>query len=243
MGQLCLLLLLGLVLFIRLHDRRPYLAGASLWLCTLKPHLLVPFGLVLLVWLVLRRNYKIIVGLGATLLASCALTEWMDPAAWQQYLQWARNSGIQSEFIPCLSVLLRQSTSPTTGWLAFAPAVLASCWAVAFYWRRRARWDWMGDGGVLVLISIVVAPYGWIWDQALALPALLHSAYNTKSRLVLGALGVLYLLAQVMQFAGVPQRSALYLWPALAWAAWNFIARRHRLPTEQEMPAAAVCGE
>jgi hypothetical protein len=243
MGQTSLLLLLGLVLFLRLHRRRPYLAGASLWLCTLKPHLLVPFGLVLLVWIVRNRNYKIVAGLGGALLASCALTEWIDPAAWQQYLQWAHNSGIQTEFIPCLGVLVRQWISPTTGWLAFVPAVLASCWAVGFYWSRQERWDWLEDGGVLLLVSIFVAPYSWIWDQALALPALLHSAYRTTSRRTLGALGVLYLLIQVMQFTGVPQRSALYLWPALAWPVWSFIARRHRQQTEQELQLAVPCGK
>ena len=37
-------LLLGLVLFLRLHRTRPFLAGISLWLCALKPHLFLPFG-------------------------------------------------------------------------------------------------------------------------------------------------------------------------------------------------------
>jgi hypothetical protein len=242
MGQISLLLLLGLVLFIHLHDRRPYLAGASLWLCTLKPHLLLPFGLVLLVWIVRNRSYKLVVGFGAAVMASCALTEWIDPTAWQQYLQWARSSGIQSEFIPCLGVLVRQWISPTTGWLAFAPALAASCWAVAFYWSRRERWDWFGDGGALVLISIFVAPYCWIWDQSLALPALLHSANRTTSRRMLGVLGVLYLSIQIMQFTGVPQRSVLYLWPALALPVWNFLAR-HRQPADQARQLAVACGK
>jgi hypothetical protein len=232
MGQISLLVLLGLVLFLALHDRRPYLAGSSLWLCALKPHLLLLFGLVLLVWMVRNRNYKIIVGFAVTLAASCVLTEWIDPAAWQQYLLWSKNSGIETEFIPCLAVLLRQSISPATGWLAFVPAVLGGCWAVGFYWRRRDRWDWFGDGGVLVLTSLLLAPYCWIWDQSLAVPALLHSAYKTTSRRVLGVLGVLYISIEVMQFTGVSTRSALYLWPAFAWPIWNLIARRHRQPTE-----------
>ena len=234
MGQTSLFALLGLVLFLGLHDRRPYLAGASLWLCALKPHLLLLFGLVLLLWIVRTRNYKIMIGFGAALAASCVLTQWIDPAAWRQYLQWSRHSGIQTEFIPCLAVLLRQTISPAKAWLAFAPAVLGCLWAVGFYWGRRDRWDWFGDGGVLVLISLLVAPYCWIWDQALALPALLHSAFRTTSRRVLGGLAVLYMLIEIMQFAGVSTRSALYLWPALAWPAWNFMARHHCQQREQE---------
>jgi Glycosyltransferase family 87 len=232
MGQMSVLVLLGLVLFLELHDRRPYLSGASLWLCALKPHLLLLFGLVLLVWMVRNRNYKIMAGFAAAMVVSCLLTEWIDPAAWRQYLQWSKTSGIETEFIPCLAVLLRQSISPTTGWLAFVPAVLGGCWAVGFYWKRRDRWDWFGDGGVLVLTSLLVAPYCWIWDQSLAVPALLHSASKTTSRRLLGALGILYMLIEAMQFTGVSTRSALYLWPAFAWPLWNLIARYHRQPAE-----------
>jgi len=47
-GQVAVFLLLGLVLFLRWQKTRPLLAGASLWLCLLKPHLFVPCGVVLL---------------------------------------------------------------------------------------------------------------------------------------------------------------------------------------------------
>ena len=95
MGQIFLLVLLGLVLFLVLHDRRPYLARSSLWLCSLKPHLLLLFGLVVLVWIVRNRNSKIVVGFAVTLIASCVLTEWIDPAAWRQYLQWSKTRGLK----------------------------------------------------------------------------------------------------------------------------------------------------
>jgi uncharacterized membrane protein (UPF0127 family) len=58
-GQVSLLVLLGLVLFLRLHRSRPFLAGVSLWLCLLKPHLFLPFGVVLILWVMLTRNYKL----------------------------------------------------------------------------------------------------------------------------------------------------------------------------------------
>jgi len=54
MGQTSLFALLGLTLFLRLHRTRPFLAGASLWLCMLKPHLFLPFGMCC--WHGLRRR-------------------------------------------------------------------------------------------------------------------------------------------------------------------------------------------
>lgn len=49
-GQSSLFLLLGVALFLRLHSTRPFLAGISLWLCLLKPHIFMPFGIVVLTW-------------------------------------------------------------------------------------------------------------------------------------------------------------------------------------------------
>ena len=47
-GQTAIFALLGLVLFLRFHQGRPFVAGLSLWLCALKPHLFLPFVMVLL---------------------------------------------------------------------------------------------------------------------------------------------------------------------------------------------------
>ena len=60
LGQTSILLLFGLVLFLRLHKTWPFAAGAALWLCTIKPHLFLPFALVLLVWIFVSRSYRIL---------------------------------------------------------------------------------------------------------------------------------------------------------------------------------------
>lgn len=55
--------LLGAVLFLPLHERRPFLAGAALSLCAFKPHLFLPFAVVLLLWIVQKRMYRLVPGL------------------------------------------------------------------------------------------------------------------------------------------------------------------------------------
>ena len=71
-GQTSLFALLGLVLFLRLHGTRPFLAGMSLWLCALKPHLFLPFGVVLLAWVIVKQGYKVLLGAAAAMALSCA---------------------------------------------------------------------------------------------------------------------------------------------------------------------------
>src|SRR5579871_3004138 len=56
MGQTSLYALLGLTLFLRFQRTHPFGAGAALWLCSIKPHLFLPFAVVLMVWIVVSRS-------------------------------------------------------------------------------------------------------------------------------------------------------------------------------------------
>ena len=73
-GQFGIFLLVGVALFLKFHKSQPYLAGAALLLCVLKPHLFLPFGIVLILFAVTRGNYRIPAGFAAAFLASCALS-------------------------------------------------------------------------------------------------------------------------------------------------------------------------
>jgi len=225
MGQTSLFLLLGMALFLHLYRTRPFLAGAALWFCTLKPHLLLPFAVVLLAWILLSRSYRILLGAATALAASCALTAVIDPSAWRQYAEWMRTSGIGQEHIPCLAVALRNAIDPAAGWIAFLPAALGCVWALIYYWRRRRHWDWIEDGGVLLLVSLVVAPYCWLYDQSLALPALLFAAFHTPRRWLVAALAMASIVIEAQFFRSIGLTSAWYLWPAPFWLIWYLLAR------------------
>jgi hypothetical protein len=173
LGQTSILMLFGLSLFLRLHKSRPFAAGAALWLCTLKPHLFLPYALVLLIWIFVSRSYRILSGAAAAFAVGAAITSLVDPAAWSQYIYYMRTSVITREFTPCLGDLLRDRINPSAEWIAFIPAILGCIWALFYFWPRRHAWDWLEHGSPLLLVSLLVAPFGWIFDQSLALPAVL----------------------------------------------------------------------
>jgi len=224
-GQTALFALLGLVLFLRLYRGSPFLAGLSLWLCALKPHLFLPFGAVLLAWIVVSKSYRILAGAMAAMAASLALTWLIDPSAWSGYSDMMRASGIEKEFIPCLSVAMRLWLSPRAMWLQYLPAAVACAWALAWFWPRRHAWDWSKDGSLLMLVSIAAAPYCWLYDQALAVPALLQGAYLARSRPLLAILALANLPIEIALMCNIRITSALYLWTAPAWFAWYLFAR------------------
>ena len=111
-GQTSIFALLGLVLFLRLHRARPFSSGAALWLCALKPHLFLAFGVVLLAWVVMNRCYRVLAGAAVALAVSSAAAWWMDASAWADYAHMMRTYGIENEFIPCWSVVLRLWVHP-----------------------------------------------------------------------------------------------------------------------------------
>jgi hypothetical protein len=227
-GQTSLLMLPGLVLFLRMYRTRPFLAGIALGLLALKPHLFLPFGVVLAVWVLVSRSYKLAAGALVAMAASCAITSLIDPLAWTQYFQMVRTAKIDQASIPCLSYLLRNLLLPRSTGLLFLPATLGCVWALVYFWPRRRTWDWTKDGSLLMLVSLLVAPYLWIYDQGMVIPALLQGAFLTRSRNLLIALAFLSALVEIVIFRGLVYPKTMHLWmywTAPAWLAWYLVAR------------------
>lgn len=238
LGQTSILLLFGLVLFLRLHRTHPFAAGAALWFCSLKPHLFLPFGVVLLAWIAVTRSYRILAGSVTALAAGAALTAWIAPHAFAQYAYYVHTSVMTREFTACLGDVLRDSVNPSAEWLAFVPAELGCAWALIYFWPRRHAWNWLSDGSMMVLVSLLVAPFGWIFDQSLAIPAILVGAARTSSRLLLTALAAIYFLIE-FEVNRFDLNSRAYLWCAPAWVAW-FVLAQATARRSASLPQAAV---
>jgi hypothetical protein len=224
MGQTSLFALLGLILFFRFHRCHPFNAGAALWLCALKPQLFLPFAAVLALWIVVSRSYKLLAGAAFSLALTSAAAFLIDPSAWPDYARMMRSPAVDNQFIPCLADAMRHWLLPQAAWLQYLPAALACLWALVYFWRRRAHWDWLTDSSPLILVSLLAAPYCWFYDQGLAIPALLDGAYATRSRKLLAILALLILAAD-SEIYFVKVTSAFYLWTAPAWLLWYLFAR------------------
>jgi hypothetical protein len=249
-GQTSLLVLLGLVLFLRFHARRPFLAGTALWLCLLKPHLWLPLAVVLLAWIVLSKQYRILAGAALAFLASVALTRVIDPQAWLQYVRMAGYSGVEHDRIPSLSVLLRNwltagSPGHTSMTVQFVPAALACAWALFYFNRRRQHWDWVRDSSLLLLVCVLAAPYAYLNDHVLVLPALIFAARLASSRW----LGLLAFAGAVLEAAFLLNQwsPAPFYWGTLLagpfWLFWYLFALRRPVAAIPRISAPAQIAE
>ncbi len=240
MGQTSLFALLGYVLFLDLHRERPFLAGISLWLCALKPQLFLVFGVVLLAWILLSKSYKILAGAVVAMAASCVAVYCIDPAVWIDYARMLRTSGAATAHVPCLSVALRLWLSPQTVGLTWLPAALGCAWGMVYFWPRRQVWDWMKHGNLLMLVSLLTAPYSWVYDEGLAIPALLHGAYLTRYRYLPVLLAFASVLIEAELLGGVKLSSTFYLWTAPAWLAWYLCATGIKRTQAEEARSGAA---
>jgi hypothetical protein len=241
-GQTGVVLLLGLTLFLRFHESHLFWAGAALSLCAFKPHLFLPFGVVLLVWIIARKRWAILGGAVVALVVESAITMLFDPRVWIHYQAAMRTQGFADLVVPTLGVMLRFLIDRTAMWLEFIPAILGSVWAIWYYFRNREHWDWRTQGSLLTLVSLVVAPYSWFTDQAIALPAILFALTGARRP----RRGSLTLLLAVMSAGAIEMTmsSSLYfrpyMWQGVAWLAWYVYATSG---TAQPDNAGAVAEE
>jgi len=226
-GQLGIFFLLGASLFFLWHEERPLFAGMALLPMTLKPHLFLPIALVLLLWVAWRRKPQILIGLLAAMAASYALVLTFDPRAWAQFLSMLHSGLVGDRFAPTLSAYFRLDVAPAAVWLEYLPTELACLWAVAFFWTRRHRWTWTDHGQLILLVSLMCAPYAWITDEAVLLPAVFLGVYRARENCrSLLPIALFASAALVEIYADVRITSWYYTWTTPAWLGWYLYAMR-----------------
>lgn len=243
-GQIGIFLLLGVTLFLRFHHSRPVAAGAALLLCALKPHLFLPFLVALLGWFVADKAYRVLAGATGALISSTVLVCALDPGIWSQYVTAERGEKIPDLFIPCFSGILRLLIDRHAFWVQFLPELVGCGWAVWYFRKHKHHWQWKERGPVLLLVSVLVAPYAWFTDESVLLPAIMAGLYSARtSRASINAFGVLAGIALLEVIAGVPLTSGYYAWTAPAWLVWYLIASSRAAPGSTICPGNRSAGE
>lgn len=224
-GQIGMFILLGLVLFLYFYDSHPVIAGAVLLPCALKPHLFVPFSMVLLLWIVDQKAYPILVGFSAALVAAMALTLCLPTPVWVEYFEMMRRESALHQFVPTLSVAFRYAIDRNAVWLQFLPQIAGSIWAVWYFCTHRKRWTWMEEGSLVLLVSVVCAPYSFLCDEVVLLPAVVSAEYRAvRSHRSLIPIGLIAGLALVELYTWGRMSSPFYVWTAPAWLGWYLYA-------------------
>ena len=240
-GQVTNFLLVGLAAFFWFHRKRPFLAGMALFLCLLKPHLFLPAGCVLLLWALSRKQYRLLAGAASASLLASLTAILLDPHVWQHYIGMMRTQRPDQFQIPCLSMALRQAFGSHVPFIQWLPAAIGCAWAIWFYLRHADHWDWFEHGSLLLLVSLVVAPYTWLMDQTIAIPAVLRAASLTRSRL---AIACVALGSAALEITALSQKPLLHGsisgWISVFWLAWYLVTTRQQTIGDEVRPSQSV---
>ena len=246
LGQIGPVILAGIVGFLSLVHRKQYFkAGAMTLLIGLKPHLLFLFWIVLLFWVLRTRRWVLVAGAASALIFGAGLPLFFYGDLISGYLGLVAKESIFHHPSTTTGAFLRWMLGWENVWLQVLPMAPGILWA-ALYWRRHsANWDWYTRMPLVLLVSVVTACYGWVFDQTVLYPALFQAAgwlLRTGQRHERFVAAVCYALINVagLVLIALGLNGVAYVWMAPAWLV--FYGTAAKLWAERairEQPAGA----
>ena len=255
-GQIGMLLLLGIVLFLAYEEERPFWAGAALMMPMAKPHIFALLWPVLAIWALRRRKWSLMGGFASAFALAAGLAFAFDPAILHDYRGMLHQQAIQNEFIPSLSGMIRALAFHIAipgaldrslflhrfFWVQFVPLALGLVWTAWYYWKNREQWNWRSHGLAVLVVAVLTTPYGWMTDEVVLLPAILQGVlWLHRAKLKLGSqLAILPfvcldLLLLLIVKAQVPPSTGIYFWSSLVWFTWYWFAKSFRAEERQSI--------
>ena len=204
-GQNTGFVLAGLAGFLYFRTRGyPVAAGLVGALTAVKPHLLLPFATLLLLDARTPAGRRVLLGGVAAIVVGSLLALvpnraiFADFAAALQAPSTATTKSVGDWQVPLFSYRLRMAIDPAQFRWQFLPAALACLGYAAVRVRTATPWEWRDRLPLVVLVSLLTAPYGaWVFDLVLLIvpvTAMLFTALGTGRLVVVVAAVALHLV-------------------------------------------------
>ncbi|MCI0394314.1 MAG: DUF2029 domain-containing protein [Chloroflexi bacterium] len=233
-GQITLVLLAIITLFlVFMKQGRPFTAGFVLAFIVLKPNPFILFAPLLALWLLLRRQWRVVAG-GGTALAILLAASWLVLPGWLFTWQNVRDklsSSVRSFIMPTLWGV---ATEVSVDWAPLVGLIFVALLTAVLGWYVFHHWELDANQVVsLALVgSLLVTPYAWAYEHALLIIPLVLLFTRLERRLAWAIwLGLVYFLPWFMYWAAGQQQersgrgTAEVLIPLLSAAVvWLFIA-------------------
>jgi hypothetical protein len=244
LGQIGSLILLGLIVFLLAAKNRSWsLAGASLTLVSIKPHLLYLLWLAVALWILKERCWRALFGLAAGAVVVLGMPLLLVPEIYSYYAQMFSSGGIIRPLewaTPSLGTIFAELFQIRGMWTRWVPPLAGAGWFF-WYWCTHSRgWDWLDRLPLVLLVSVTSTSFVWTFDQIVLLPALIQCAVWLFQRQAFGrhkTLIVLYLAMNAIMLCGkLYIRNDLWYF----WAAPAFLVLYLCLRAKIALPAGAA---
>jgi hypothetical protein len=173
LGQVSSLVLMALVLGAWwLHTSRDRLAGAALFLATIKPQVTYLVLLLLLLWVIRHRRWQVLWGMIAVAAMSMAIVWIVFPRWVPAYVNLL--SGHRSLLFQYATATVGSLVEALWGTNLFRFAGLLLLPFVPSLLQLVDSWGWLTAMNAALLISVPLAPYGFNADQVVLFPAIIQ---------------------------------------------------------------------
>jgi len=231
MGQVNLLVLAGLVLFLWLtrngHDIG---AGVALSLTMVKPHLIYLALPIILLAVLMERRWIIILGFGASLFFSLAIVFFQRTSFIQECLTITGSSNLSSWQTPTLTTFLQVSLG--LWWMRIIGLFLMPI-AVLLWLHFRDSLSFLIMLDLAIIVSVITSPFGWSYDFVVLLLPLMHlwswlltGKFNRLETLLLVVVTVSMYLIYYYQRVQTPNEMYFFWLPMIIGGLYFWTLRR-----------------
>ena len=173
-GQTSCLILLGVVLFLW-SDRigNPWPGAAGLLLISCKPQNVYLFCLVVAVWVLLEKNWKLPAASAVLLGGAAGILTLLRPPWVADYLRALEQPPLYWA-TPTVGGILREYFSIQSSAVQYLPPLVIGGAALLLI-SRQPKIVWRSNISLILLVSSLSSPFGWSYDQVLLLFPCLES--------------------------------------------------------------------
>lgn len=177
-GQITGLLLLGILLSIYCLERKwDYYAGIALLLTTIKPHLSYFAVLLILIYILKYRRWKVLIGLVCAALAS-AIVFWIITPGWvKDYATLVSDLPYNLLYTSTIGSFV--STKFNTNIFKYLAVLLLFLFKPLI--NSVEKEGWLSSTNQALLLSLPISPFGFNFDQILILPSIVQIIYWSAS--------------------------------------------------------------
>ena len=182
MGQISPVVLFGLCAFLYFENKgRELSAGFMASVTLVKPHLVCLVWVAILLWSIYRRRWNVLAGAALAISGLMIVPTLLNHNIVTQYLAAIRDNPPDSILTPTAGALVRLIVGWEKRWVEILPNLIGVVWLVWYWWPRRNGWKWKDQLPVISVVSMLVAVYGYLFDQIVFLiPAIQIACQSVK---------------------------------------------------------------
>ena len=240
-AQVSFLLLLGISGFLYFGDQRKwFIAGVFMSLLSIKIQLLLPFLVIVGLWIIYERRWKVMAGAVLAILISLFIVIIIRPSILNDYLLFIPGISVYPCIQPVLGALFCVFGEDRIGWLSYIPTTIGITLLVIIWWRNKDKWSWKEWTPLFIIISLLTAPYAYMHDQVLFLIPVLEVAIvilmirqNRTSYFIMAV----YLLVNVIALILIPTLrydQIYYLWMPILFLGLYILAKVKLFPIRDD---------